>query len=124
MKSKFRGPSNGCGKGGRWHERFDRRGCELKAGRAEKSCRHVSDGVCDGIKKLQFVRCAGGCIGNPGDEELNEVSEGGMKVSRTFHSKWEENIGGKVMMFGVVGQFGVVCDLGSMRVTSFVAYAG
>ena len=60
------------------------------------------------------MRSAGGCIGNPGDEELNEVSEGGMKVSRTFHSKWEENIGGKVMMFGVVGEFGVVCDLGSM----------
>jgi hypothetical protein len=31
-----------------------------------------------------------------------------MKVSGTLGSEREENIGGEVMMFGVVGEFGVV----------------
>ena len=40
--------------------------------------------------------------------EINEVLECRMKISGAFSGEGEENIGGEVMMFGVVGEFGVV----------------
>jgi hypothetical protein len=52
VKVDFRGPSHRCDEGRRRHERFDRRGHELKAGRSEKSSGHVSNSVGYGIKKL------------------------------------------------------------------------
>ena len=46
----FRSPSHRGNKGGRGHERLDSNRDKLKACRAKKGCRHVSDGVCNGIK--------------------------------------------------------------------------
>ena len=50
MQTEFRSPPHRHDERGWGHERFDRRGCELKAGRAKESCGHVCNGVCDGVK--------------------------------------------------------------------------
>ena len=68
--------------------------------------------------------CAGGCVGSSGNEEFNEIDKGWVKVSGALSSEWEENIGRKIMMFRIIRELGVVSNLGSLRVASFVARAG
>ena len=47
-----------------------------------------------------------------------------MEVSRSFCGKWEKYIGRVNMMLEVISKFGIVCDLGGVRMSSLVASAG
>ena len=59
----FRSPSLGSNEWSRGHERLDSSGNKLKACRAKKGSSHVSDGMCNGVKELKFVRRKWGRVG-------------------------------------------------------------
>ena len=63
-------------------------------------------------------------IGSSTDDEINEINERGMNISRAFSCERKENIGREDMVLGVVSEFGVVCNLSSMRVSSVIASTG
>ena len=75
---------------------------ELEASTAKQSSSHVSDGVCDGIQKLELVGRKRGGISGTLNKCSNKIMENRMQISRALRSKKEENIGGVVVVFGVI----------------------
>jgi hypothetical protein len=63
-------------------------------------------------------------ISGSANDEINEINEIRMNISRAFSCEWKEYIGREDMVLGIISELDVVCNLSSMRVLSVIASAG
>ena len=96
----------------------------MEASTAEKSSSHIRDGMCNGVNELKLVGGEGGGVCGPADDDIDEIVEDGVEVSRAFGCEWEKYIGWIFMLFGVVGNLGIVRNVGSLGVLCLFTCTG